>query len=323
MDVDAKLLRKGPAAWERRPVDRSSNNNNHQNNKDQRRLLNGGSIFVVSKQQRDGVEWCMDATEGTALNQDGLYPSMGLRPCAFQAGPTEQLFNPRPYDELRSRFPGDFCLLVPSDEDEVPKDGDRVRLGDCGAEEGGDFVFDAQAMINGRGQIQVAANTSLCVTYEGNNPDDNDRMLVSPCEDDDKFYFEFRTGWYELGGGGCVSVQDGVMEVGTRIVYDDCKNGFSGQWRIDGDGLFHSRKNDDFCMTAESWEEDTPVRLARCDPSEEWQQWEWPGGFEAPINLKSAPDMYLVVQGDQGNWGVGDVVIDSSGGEWSGDAVHV
>jgi len=75
-------------------------------------------------------------------------------------------------------------------------------------------------------------------------------------------------------------------------------------------------------MTAESYEEDSPIRLAKCDPEDKFQLWEWPDGFEAPINLKSDPDLFLVVQGQTESRG-DPIVIHSSGREWSGDAVHV
>jgi len=314
-------LAKIPKAWSRHPA-MLSHGNSVIDPQSHRGLLNGGAVFVVSKETRDGVEWCVDADEGTVRESDGQYPNVGLRPCAFMAGPTEQLFLPY-FSRIESRFPYvEVCLLIDSNsKNGNAQDGDRVCLGGCDRDDG-TFDFDYEDMINGQGQIKVADNHNLCLTYEGNNPDDNDRMVVQACENENKFLLEFRTGWYELGSGDyCVTIKDGKVKEGNRIVFDRC-NGFSSHWRIDGDGLFHSRKNDNYCMTAESYEEDSPIRLAKCDPEDKFQLWEWPDGFEAPINLKSDPDLFLVVQGQTESRG-DPIVIHSSGREWSGDAVHV
>ena len=323
--------KKAPTLWKRQPVgggDATSvggDTTSKHGGDSRRRLLNGGRIFITSHQTNDGVESCMDAVEGTVLADNGQYPSVGFRPCAYMAGPSEQLFLPTWGGELQSNFPGDFCLVVDV-EDNTPQDGDRVRLGPCKTnnDDGSaisDFHFDENAMINGRGQITAAGNPNLCVTYEGNNPDDDDRMVLKTCKDSDKFFFSFRTGWYELGGSGCVQVRNDKMEVRNRVVYDTCQ-GFGGHWRIDGDGLFHSRRNDQYCMRAVETEEGSPIRIALCDSTDDNQRWEWPDGFEAPINLVSHPGLYLVVQGQTADFG-NNMVLGTAGQEWSGDSVHI
>lgn len=325
-DQHAKSNQKVPTTWNHKPAGISASSGG--GDESHRRLFNGGGVFIASLQMRDYVEWCMDAVEGTAIITDynGVeqYPAVGLRPCAYMAGPSEQLFRSSLDGSLESRFPGDFCLMLGGFGNSIPKDGDRVRLGKCETNADystkADFSYDENDMINhGRGKITVASNSSLCVTYSGNNPDDDDRMIVKTCQDNDKFFFSFRTGWYELGGNGCVQVQDGKMQVGSRVVNDNC-NGFASHWRIDRDGLFHSRKNDQYCMAAVSEEEGSAIRIALCDSNDDKQRWEWPQG-EAPITLMKNPGFYLEVQG-QGN--IGDpMVLGTVGEEWSGDSVHI
>lgn len=311
-----------PRMWKRRPVNLfGADAATHvEGGPHRRRLqLNGGHAFIVSSQAGEGVEWCVDAVEGTAVPEDGQYPSVGFRPCAYMAGPSEQLFLPAWGGALRSKFPGDFCLVI-EDSDGNPEDGDRVRLGPCADES--DFAFNENAMINGLGMITAAADENLCLTFEGENPEDYDNMLMTTCQpDEDKFYFSFRTGWYELGGSGCVQVRNGDMETRNRVVYDTCQ-GFNGHWRIDGDGLLHSRSDDDFCMRAEGVEEGAAVRIARCDRFDDNQRWYWPDGFEAPISLSIRPDLFLSVQGQTADYG-DPMVLESDGEEWSGDSVHI
>lgn len=149
----------------------------------------------------------MDAEEGTAMDvgEVGRHLSVGLRPCAHMAEPSEQMFRPLQNGGFKSRFPDDFCLSVEGDDDSIPEYGDRIRLGNCGTDmDSGTkpvFNFDKDAMLDGRGKITVAPNSSLCVTNEGNNPGDNDRMVDEACQDSDKFFFSFRTSWFQIGSG--------------------------------------------------------------------------------------------------------------------------
>ena len=111
------------------------------------------------------------------------------------------------------------------------------------------------------------------------------------------------------------------MLTGNRVIFDSCQ-GFNGHWRIDGDGLLHSRSGDDFCMRAEGLEEGAAIRIARCDRRDDNQRWNWPDGFEAPINLLIRPNLYLSVQGQTASRG-DPMVLEADGEEWSGDSVHV
>lgn len=329
---DDNNRKSGPMVFERRPVTPNmvDVDNNHE-----RRLLNGGSFFLVSKQMNNGVEWCMDAVNGVVPNErrDGQFPSLGLRPCAFNSGPTEQLFNADQYNfggltNIDSNFPGpnwdtDFCLVV-EDGEKTSRDGDRVRIGSCPYDPnrpGNFFVVEDQFSVYT--QIKVGTHRNLCLTYEGQNPDDDDNIIVRSCENTDKFFFEFRTGWYILGSSGnCVQVRDGRLESGNRVVFDRCdSHGFGEHWRMDGLGRLRSRMNDSYCMQAEQRRAGAAIRIRRCSDNA-LQKFFWPNGFEGSINLVGSKDLFLNPQGQ--NFDAGDIMVLSKiPGGWSGDSVHV
>jgi len=314
--------------WKKEPVHKngSPEGDNHQH----RRLLNGGAAFIVSQATRKetgNVDWCMDAIYGAAkINYYGNgeeFPTLGFRPCAYNAGPAEQLFLPGGAQQISSRFDWDTCLIVGNGKDK-PKDGQVVRLGPCTLAQS-KFIFEDE--INKVGLIKVASNTSLCLTNSGTTQEDYDDIIVKECKPkSDRFKFMMRSGYYSLyGGDGCVSVATttGIVESGNPIVLENCEDaGFAAHWRLDGDGLFHSRLDEGYCMDASEAVEGSVFSSAPCDKTKDTQRFSWPDGFEAPISLLSKPNLYLDVQGQ--NDALGDpVTLKSNGREWSGDSVHV
>lgn len=309
-----------------------------------RRLLNSGDLFVVNQDPSQGVDWCMDAVNGinpsSRLEEwDGIgFPSLGFRPCAYNAGPSEQLFYMDDDGRILSKlgfYETEICLMV-EDGLKAAESGDRIRIGsgeDICSRFGARFLYGHD--YNEVGRIKAAGNPDLCLAFEGMNPDDDDRILLVDCAGDSSPHLQwmFRTGWYELYAGDnlCVAVRDQVMESGNRVVLDNCsKAGFSRHWRIDGNGLFHNRLDDGYCMEAEQtrrngrnrMEAGAAIRIRPCDENEPNQQFEWPQGFEASINLKSNPDLRLVVQGATDEEG-DPMVLQKKSLEWSGDSVHI
>jgi len=291
-----------------------------------RRLMNGGGIFIVSHSDDEGIQWCLDAVEGIS-SHDGLYPGVGIRPCAFNASPTEQLFYPSIRSEgvikISSAFDWDACLLFEEPVGSV----DRLSLGPCDSELS-DFLLDNpisdELGVSDVGTIRVATNTDLCLTYQGNHIRDEDRMELDFCEDSDKFKFGFQTGYYYIDAGpGCVAVRNHDASNRNRVVLDGCyASGFASHWRLDGDGLLHSRMDDGYCMQAVSRKENAPIRISPCDKDEDNQLFTWPQGFEGQICLKDNQDLCISPHGQ--TQVIGDNIVLRSHDEsygYSGDAV--
>ena len=300
-------------------------------NDQHRRLKNGGGIFIVSHADNQGVEWCVDAYEGPYISQsrysDGLYPNIGVKPCAFNAGPTEQLFYPLETAggvvKISTAFDLDVCLIVEDGEGNADR---LVRLGPCDSEMA-EFLLEGAASddfgIAEVGQIQPASNTDLCVTYEGGTIQDGVRMHLDSCRDTDKFKFSFRTGYYYLGYSECVAVEDNSATTRNRVKWDNCgEAGFGAHWRMDADGLFHSRLDDGYCMQAVNEEEGSPIRIYPCDKEVKNQRFTWADGFEAPVCLQNKPNLCIAPHGLTAEAGDNMVLKAADDAfEYSGDAV--
>ena len=284
--------------FEMRPVTPAAVDSNYKN-----RRLNIAYQFVVNGEKTSGgKEWCMEAPSGLDIGK-----SMLLRPCKFQEADLEQLWD---WDgrKIRHWLDDDKCLVVEDGEGTV-EDGDRVRIGSC-SKKRAEFVYRHGINSGGRGgdggRIKVKSNTDLCLTFEGNNPDDDDRIMVKDCglDNSDAVHWVFRTGWYEIGSGNeCMVVRNGDISSGNRAIWDECDdvNAYARHWRIDEDGLFHVRKNEDYCLAAEKKEEGSAIRIQRCNKESSRQAWDW-GNFEAPIRLRGT-SLYVDPQGNNDDEG--------------------
>jgi len=303
-----------PKKFQRRAVSSHANNNDTKH-----RNLNIAYQFIVNgKKTSGGKEWCMEATNGLDTGK-----SMQYRPCKIKEASYIQLWDWYGQSEgkIRHYFEADKCLVVEDGEGTV-EEGDRIRIGSCDLPRA-EFVYGHGINGGNGGRIKVKSNTNLCLSFEGNNPDDNDRIVVKDCEGDNSnaVNWVFRTGWYEIyGGDECMVVRAGNISSGNRAIWDKCSDVDSDErhWRIDEDGLFHIRKNEDYCLEAEEEVEGSPIRIQPCDNNNSRQVWDW-GNFEAPINLVGT-SLYIGIQGNTDNEG-DPMVLESEEKEWSGDGV--
>lgn len=320
-------------------VGNSADDGEAEDNEDERRLFYQGydtrGFRIKARRKNDGKSWCMDAVYGTSPESNGLYPSVGFRHCDYSGNRKSQYFDAL-YDPDRSGPPKvsietavqpNLCLLVEDGKQTSSESGDRIRLGDCGDNRGNEFVFDGN--INEYSKLRVAGNQDLCIVFEGNDPDRDDRMIIRTCRDSDMFEWKFETNYYDMpnrfAGGGdddCVRVRGNSPTEGDRIVWDHCEyREDAAVWRMDTNGLIHSKLSDEMCMEAADDEEGAAIRLEPCDSFDSKQRFEF-DGEDDPIYLKSKPHLYLQAQGNSNDSGDPMVLGRDDRMVWSPDAIN-
>ena len=306
-----------------------------EDDKAQRRLFYPGysnrGFRIKARRRNDGKSWCMDAVYGTSPDTDGLYPSVGFRHCDYTKSQYfDALYDSdlsgRPKISLETALQPNICMLVEDGKQTSSESGDRIRLGDCGDDRGNEFIWNGK--INEYGELKVAQNDHLCVTFEGNNPDRDDRMVLRTCRDSDMFEWKLEVDYYydlpDRGAdtGNCMRVRGNSAKQGDRIVWDHCDYGEKpGLWRMDTNGLLHSRLDDEMCMEAEDDESGAAIRLEPCDSFDSKQRFEFDGEDE-PIYLKSKPHLFLQPQGNNNDTGDPVVLGRDDRMVWSPDGIN-
>jgi hypothetical protein len=126
----------------------------------------------------------------------------------------------------------------------------------------------------------------------------------------------------------CLIVKDSKARKGQKLILGDC-NLSDQAWRLDGDGLYHTKLDSEYCMQAgrggKKIKPGTRIRLFKCDKDKNRQQFRGPGDGIGTILLKDTDYDYLLVEfrGETPNVNVDPIIMKKRGASvagWSQDA---
>jgi len=261
-----------------------------------RNLQDTQYAFLVSNIDLNN-DWCVTATNG--VNTDDR---LGFRKCSFTlAPPLNQLWSLGSNGTMQSALNPSKCMVVNKGAMNI-FNGVKVHIGDCT-----DTTALNQFVHNGTTDNLKVSNTTFCITNRGRNANKGDTILAQTCKTKSKFLMTYKVfgsappvtnttafTYFKLQLSnsapfpGCLTIPNGDARKGKTLRLGTC-NSSNQTWRLDENGLLHSKFNDFLCIQAGkgSARKRTQLRLSTCDENSKRQMFQYASNNKVSLKGKN------------------------------------